>query len=230
VIDIHSHIIFNVDDGSESFDETLKMLEEAKSVGVETVFATPHFMDHVLNPEKTMNNFRMLLDKACEIGVDVKLGFEVILHPLLLKRIEIAEQHTMNETEYILVEFPFNSSFDLSRKVLSQIQKRGLIPIIAHPERIEVLMKKRRLIRELKESGCLIQVNAGSITGFYGEKARTVVQQIIEDKLADFVASDAHKTGYYDRYLKGFHMVAGWTDEEYAENLFKTNAQRLLSN
>jgi len=230
VIDIHSHIIFNVDDGSESFDETLKMLEEAKSVGVETVFATPHFMDHVLNPDKTMNNFKMLLDKACEIGVDVKLGFEVILHPLLLKRIEIAEQHTMNETEYILVEFPFNSSFDLSRKVLSQIQKRGLIPIIAHPERIEVLMKKRRLIRELKESGCLIQVNAGSITGFYGEKARTVVQQIIEDKLADFIASDAHKTGYYDRYLKSFHMVAGWTDEEYAENLFKTNAQRLLSN
>ncbi|HHV96819.1 MAG TPA: hypothetical protein GXX37_10180 [Clostridiaceae bacterium] len=228
MIDIHSHIVFGVDDGSESLEETLKMLEEAKNAGVETVFATPHFMDHVLNPDKTFDNFRVVLNKASELGVDIKLGFEVVLHPLLLRGIEIAKRHTMNKTEYILVEFPFNSSFEFSKRVLAQIRQKGLIPIVAHPERIETFIKKRGLIRELKESGCLIQVNAGSITGYYGEKARLIARKIVEEKTADFIASDAHKTGYYNRYLESYHIITGWTDEDYAQRLFKINARKLI--
>lgn len=228
MIDIHSHIIFDVDDGSESLDESLKMIEEAKSVGVKTIIATPHFMNHVLDPDRTTNNFRALIDKVSGLGVDIKMGYEVVLNPLLLQGIRIVEQHTLNNSDYILVEFPFSSSFELSRNVLEQIQQKGLIPIIAHPERIETFMKKRRLIRDIKDKGCLLQVNAGSIEGYYGEKTRAVAKHIIEEKLADFVASDAHRPRYYDRYRRAFHKVAKWTDEEYAHKLFHINAQVLL--
>lgn len=230
MIDIHSHVIFDVDDGSRNIDESLRMIAEAKNVGIGTVIATPHFLDHVLNPDKTMKNLKILLEHANDTGVEIKLGYEVVLHPLMLKGTGIVKQYTMNKTEYVLVEFPFNTSFELSCKVLAQIQQNGLIPIVAHPERIETLIKKRRLIRRLKDSGCLLQVNAGSITGYYGEKSKTVALRIIEKKLADFVASDAHKPEYYERYINAFNKVTELTDGEYAQKLFETNAQRLLGN
>ena len=229
MIDIHSHIIFDVDDGAVNLDESLKMITEAKNAGIKTIITTPHFMDHVLSPDKTLKNLDILIEKSKDIGIDIKLGYEVILHPLLLKGIDIVEKHTLNKTKYILVEFPFSSSVEQSFTVLSKIQLMKLKPVIAHPERIDAFIKKKQMINNLKDRGCLLQVNAGSIVGYYGERSKIFAKQIIKDRLADFVASDAHKPEYYSqRYIGAFQKVTKWTDEEYAQKLFYLNAQKLL--
>ena len=202
MVDIHSHIIFGVDDGSPNIDESLRMITEARNIGVKTIIATPHFMEHVLNPNRTMENFKILLDKTKDIDIDIKMGYEVILHPLLMKGIEIVEKHTLNKSEYILVEFPFNSSVVQSFNVLSKIQMKKLKPIIAHPERIEAFLKKKQLVDDLKYRGCLLEVNAGSIMGYYGERAKAMSKQMIKSRMIDFVASDAHKPEYYKRYFR----------------------------
>jgi len=229
VIDIHSHVIFDIDDGSKDLEESLKMMSDAEKAGVKTIIATPHFREHVLSPDKTFENLQILKEKSRDLGVDIRIGFEIILHPMLLQGEDIIEKHTIEGTRFILIEFPFTGFFNQSFTLLTKLQFRKLKPIIAHPERIEAFYKNRDIIVDLKGKGCLLQVNAGSIVGYYGERARTFAKCIIKSRMADFVASDAHKPQYYlPMYKSAFSKVIKWTDNEYAEKLFTKNGEAIF--
>jgi protein-tyrosine phosphatase len=228
VIDIHSHILFGIDDGARNIDESIRMIHAAAKEGIKVIIATPHFHEHILRPEKTYENFRTLSEKTKDLGVDLKLGFEIALNPLLTDAVFLINDHSLNETEYILVEYPYFTFNQRSCKLLDSFQKNRFKPIIAHPERNGWGLRNRRIINEIKESGCLIQVSIGSIIGAYGKSARRAAKYIIKRKIADFVASDAHREGFYSWYGKAWQNVAKWVNEDYANKLFFENGKIIL--
>lgn len=229
LIDIHSHIIYGVDDGSKNIDESIKMLHLASKIGIKVIVATPHFHEHILNPEKTYNNFYILQEKAKNTGIDLKMGFEITLNPILLNAINLVIKHTINETQYILVDFPGFTFHQQSRELLKLLQKNRLKPIVAHPERNKWNSQNRKIINEIKDSGCLIQVNAGSIMGLYGKTAKKAAGYLLRKNIVDIVASDAHEVKYYSWYEKARQVVIKWTDEEYTHKIFSEQPKILVN-
>ncbi len=229
MIDIHSHTLFGIDDGARDIDESIRMVHAAAKEGIKVIIATPHFHEHILTPEKTYENFMTLSEKTKDTGVDLKLGFEIALNPLLKDAINLINNHSLNETQYILVEFPYFTFSQHSYKLLDLLQKNGFKPIIAHPERNGRGLRNRKIINEIKESGSLIQVNVGSIVGAYGKSARSTAKYIIKRKIADFAASDAHRESFYSWYGKAWQDVAKWVNEDYANKLFFENGKIILN-
>ena len=231
MIDIHSHLIFDVDDGPKTLDESLRMVCEAEEAGVKTIIATPHFREHMEGFEKVIENFQKLAHKASDSGVAIKLGCEVMLNPLILKNIDDRTKLCLDNSDYMLFEFPPGLIPSQGHDVIYRLQLEGIVPIIAHPERNICFLKDSGLLLEFIERGCLVQVDAGSIIGIYGKKIRDFSKSLIELNLTQFVASDAHTPhGYSDCYVKAYQTVSLWVGEEKANVLFAGNAATILDN
>lgn len=229
MVDIHSHVLFGVDDGAIDIEESLQMLKAAEKAGVRAVVATPHLREHVLDPEKTYRNYNILAERMDDININMCLGFEIMLNPALEKAPDIISRHDMCGTGYLLVEIPYLNYMEQTLKMLDiLIWQHNFKMIIAHPERLGSDIKSKKTVSRLKEMGFLIQVNTGSIVGFYGERTRNMVKHIVRNRMADFVASDAHRAINYSWYEQAYASVVKWSDESYAERLFRENGRMLL--
>jgi protein-tyrosine phosphatase len=228
VIDIHSHIIFGVDDGARDIDESIKMIEAAIKEGIHSIIATPHFHNHILDTNTTHDNFRALVERTKDMEVNLGLGFEITLNPLIKNAISLIKNHKLNKTEYILVESPYFIFNEKSFDLLDLLSINGFKLIIAHPERNLGYLKNKKLFQKIKESGYFIQVNVGSLTGFYGKKVKKVAKYLIKHRLVDFVASDAHREKFYQWYKIAWENTVLWSDKNYAHSLFFENGKILF--
>jgi protein-tyrosine phosphatase len=193
MIDIHSHILPGLDDGSKSWDMTLEMCRLAIGDGITHVVATPHAddtyaysHDHVCDLVTELRN-KIGDQLAFSVGCDFHLSYEniedAIAHP---RRYTIADSH------YLLVEF---SDYGIPPQVsesLLRLEAAGMIPIITHPERNAILQRRPERVREWAESGCLVQVTASAVTGRWGDTARRVAIWLLENGAVHVLASDAH--------------------------------------
>lgn len=198
MFDIHCHIIYGVDDGSQTLDESVRMAEIAGMSGTRGIVATPH--TNVPGAEKNYWS-RELLDKVKaireelrkrHINIKIFCGQEIFCTRDTVELLKSGELITLNNTKYPLVEFGF---YEQARSVLSIVSKlvaEGYTPIIAHPERYEFIHEDFHLAQKLKRMGCLLQVNKGSILGNLGESTMETANRMLETHLADIVASDAH--------------------------------------
>lgn len=230
--DIHSHIVFSVDDGAVDLDQTHEMLVEAAESGVKTIFATPHFADVILDPKRVVANMDETRRLADGMGIKILEGCEIYLELLLMDKIHLLRRFTYTNSRYLLCEFPFTGTSFSERKnleLLDNIRFSGLKPIIAHPERTPYFMKKPRRLAGLLDKGYLIQVNAGSILGIYGTKTKSLAIKMINDEMVDFVASDAHRPGQYRHFARAYDKVAQLKGINYADAIFKINQEILLA-
>lgn len=195
-IDIHSHILPGMDDGSQDMEETLEMLRIAQEEGITHIIATPHYKSGRFRADAA--NLRNVLDevrqRAREQGIHIKLyaGNEIYYHSDLEERLESGRLCTMNGTDYVLVEFSPFEDYLYIRNAVYNLLGMGYVPILAHVERYACLCKKREHVRELKSMGCAIQVNAGSIIGDTGWKAARFVKRLLKEELVDYLGTDAH--------------------------------------
>jgi protein-tyrosine phosphatase len=202
MIDFHNHLIPGVDDGAASVAEAREGLAAFAADGVETVVATPHFdASLTLRPERARNLDRLdrgLAELRALAGsefprVRIERGVELLLdHPspdLSDDRLRLAG------TSFVLVEFPFMSIPPHSALAIGSIRSSGWKPIIAHPERYSNLGSTLQMVESWRDAGALIQVNAGSLVGRYGKRARATVWQILYHGLADYLCSDYHSRG-----------------------------------
>lgn len=229
MIDIHSHLIFGVDDGPTRIDESLNMAAEAKKVGIDTIIATPHFQKFIYETDKIMDNFLELKYRISNLGMNLLLGYEVFINPLFTDRVEAEAGLTLGGSRYILFELPYNIPPEAGYEILLKLQKKGIIPIIAHPERNRNFLKNYDSFLRMIALGCLVQVDAASILGVYGNNSKRFVRHLLEADLVDFVASDAHcpedyKNWYLQAYLE-FSRLAG---TERTEKFFSLNAENIL--
>ncbi|UOE93877.1 CpsB/CapC family capsule biosynthesis tyrosine phosphatase [Alkalihalobacillus sp. LMS39] len=197
MIDIHCHILPGLDDGPKTEDESIMMVKKAAEEGITTIIATPHHHhpsfenpgDRVLDAVEKLNK-RI---KAEQININILPGQEVRITGGMAEDIDSGEVITLaNGGTYLFIEFPSNHVPRFASSLIYQLQVKGIIPIIVHPERNKELMEKPELLYEFVKNGVLTQVTSSSITGHFGKKIKQFSEQIIEANLTHFVASDAH--------------------------------------
>lgn len=231
MIDIHSHIIFGMDDGSPTLEESIKMLQQAQKLGITTIFATPHYQENIFELESMEHNFLKVVEKAFEYGITLKMGSEVYINPFVDKLVQEKKVLLLNRAGYILLELPYEAIPLYTYETIYKLQLQRLSVIIAHPERNMNLLKDFSIYVNLLERGCLMQVDVGSIVGAYGKAVEEYSKKLIKLKLVHFVASDAHCGKDYEQwYLKAFRRVCKWVGTEYANKLFIYNPQLILDN
>lgn len=199
MIDIHCHLLPNIDDGPSSWEESLEMARIASQDGIRTTIATPHWILGTKwepNPDEIKKKVDELNNKLKEneIPLNVLPGMEVGISENLPKLVSSGEVLTLGESRYLLIEIPFVSIPRGIEEIIFNLKDIGIRPVLAHPERNEELQKNPKKILELTGTGASIQVTSGSLCGNFGEKAKRCVIQFAKDGVIDAVASDAHST------------------------------------
>ena len=200
--DIHAHIIFGVDDGSDSLKTSLKLIEMEYKDGIRDIIATPHFgvRNMEYDPKLAEANFKILQDEVGKSYHDLKLyqGNEIFILPGFADGLSDGMSKTLNGTKYVLIEFPFEADFGLIYHEIRRILVAGYIPILAHAERYINAYKNVKGLTELKNQGCLIQINSDTIADIKIKNGKThgrfdkLIYELLTRDLVDFVATDIH--------------------------------------
>jgi len=235
MIDIHSHILPGVDDGAQTLDESLEMAKLAVEDGIEKMVATPHlFRGNSLHKNfDTINSVKNKLAEALEennISLQLFTGAEVhISHNLLDEIKQHRENLVINNSSYLIVEFPSDHIFSGVKQLFFDLMSEGLIPIIAHPERNSVFRRSPELLFDLVQMGGLCQVNSGSFAGLYGTRAQEAAIQFLKLNFVHFMGSDCHNTkASKPKISASFKAVASIIGEERAKALVKDNPAAVL--
>ena len=198
MIDIHSHIINEIDDGSKSIEMTITMLKKAEISGTKSIVATPHFMRGRFDVEysEVLKRVEELKKVAADNNIDINIyaGQEVYYSSNLMEYFNDKCIGTINGSRYMLIELPM-LEFNLDEVIdtIYELQIRKIVPIIAHPERYKQFIKKPSMINALIKEGMLFQLNAGSITGNFGKDVKKTAQKFLEHNVYSFIGSDAHR-------------------------------------
>ena len=235
MVDIHSHILPGVDDGSQSMDTSIEMLLLSAGSGVDSVVATPHCnipgeYDNYAGPDMD-RLWERLVREAQRANVNVRLyrGMEVFATPELPELLRDRQVWTINDTRYFLTEFSFGEDPEFCRKVLDRCLQDGFCPVIAHPERYLFVQDDPQIAFDWCVSGCALQLNKGSFLGRFGPGPRITAERLVEHGLAACVASDAHSA-----YQRSTHFgeirnyILDVFGEGYMELLLNENPGRIL--
>ena len=240
MIDIHSHIIFGVDDGAKDESSTLELLRDSYNQGVRTIIATPHRRKKMFETDINIiyQNFEETRELAKKVADDlvVHLGSEIYYQEGELKNIEEKKYPTLANTDYILIEFNYGISYRELNQVLRNILLLGLTPIVAHIERYDCLAEDLGRVEELVDIGCLMQVNTSSVLKpkLFGDKRKIYKKRArayLDMNVVAFIASDMHDIERRPSYMKqAYDIVLEKYGKNRANRLFKTNAKKLLNN
>lgn len=225
MIDIHSHVLPFVDDGANGYEESLSMLKQFINIGVTDVFLTPHVesASTKANRSKQIEYFNKLQKRVLEedLNINIYLGAEVRYR--FNTKLDYKE-YTLGNSNYILIEF--SSRETEAEEIVYNLKRKGFIPIIAHAERYPFEYKH---YHQLKNSGALIQVNASSVLGRKGRKTKKLIYKLFEDKLVDFVASDAHGSIFRRSLMdRAYKVLSKHIDKKYLEAVFYSNAKKII--
>ncbi|BDC49095.1 tyrosine protein phosphatase [Bryobacterales bacterium F-183] len=229
MIDIHSHIIYGVDDGSKDLETSLEMLRMAWDNGTTDIVATPHAnSEFTYDPYLIKGRVEQLRVHCGEIRIHTGCDFH-----LSLENVEDAFQnptkYTVNGLQYLLVEFPDGALIPNIDSVFDQFLSMGVIPIITHPERNWMIQSNRPKFNAWVNQGALVQVTGGSLTGRFGKNAKKFAEDLLDDGMCHFIASDAHDTR--DRHPKlrnAREIVTQKWGADTAEALFEANGRAVI--
>lgn len=197
MIDIHTHVLPGIDDGSESLEVSVHILEKMASLGFKYVVATPHYItgsSFKCNNEKKTSLIKELQKELDDKGIDITifLGNEVYIDHEILSLIDKNEIAVINGNKYLLIELPRNGKINDLNELIFTLRTRDIVPIIAHPERYICLQEDTSLVDEIVEHGALLQVNFESINGKYGKDTKKLALYLLKHKKLHFLASDIH--------------------------------------
>ena len=198
MIDMHCHILFGIDDGCKTIDESLETIKNMKSLGFNSLVLTPHYIkgaNYNCNNKMKKERLELLKDELNKRNIEMNLflGNEVYINEDINNLVIRKEIRTLNNTRYILIELPFNSRLNGLDDYLYELRLKGYKVIIAHPERYRYFQDDYKLASELYSSGVLFQCNYGSIVGQYGTDSMKLVKHLLKENMLDFICSDVHK-------------------------------------
>lgn len=235
MVDIHSHLIPNVDDGSKSVEETFMLIKEADRAGITDIILTPHYI--VNSYEQNANTLILLKDKLQQIldkdkiNVKLHIGMEVYITDNLIDLLKQNKLLTLANSKYLLMELPLNTHVQYEDIIIFKLIENNIVPIIAHPERYKFIQENPDKVEELIESGCLMQSNIGSILGIYGNHAKQTVKYLLKKDLIHFLGTDTHrKDTIYPLLKKATKKIEKIIGKEKTEELIKINPQKILNN
>ena len=196
LIDIHTHILYGVDDGAKTLSDSMGLLDEEREQGVDKVILTPHYGPKFGHPDpnRLKENFELICEKAKKYyqEIELYLGSELYYQENTISDLEQGKALTMNGTRYVLVEFGITDPFSYIYRAIQNFVYAGYIPIIAHVERYEAVFGNIGNLVKLVEAGAYIQINAESLIGGIFDKRTSFCKKITKEGLVHFLGSDCH--------------------------------------
>lgn len=235
MIDLHCHILPGVDDGAVSEEESCMMAQMAADSGVTAIAATPHCnipgqRNNYLSNDLRDRFLRMArLIKEQKIPIRLHTGSEVFVTPEVPQLLREKKLLTLAGSRYLMVEFAFDESIVFAERMLDAIQREGLIPVVAHPERYYFVQEDPNSLRRWVRKGIVLQLNKGSLLGAFGRSARRVACWCLEAGCVHLIGSDAHSPYKRTPQLSdAWDFVSAYTTPEIADFLLKENTERIL--
>lgn len=235
MFDVHCHILPMVDDGSSSIEESLAMIKLAYEDGIRGIVATPH-KNHPIDfkPKFTVEeSYEMLRNKVNKLYPDFNLvlGSELYVTEACFSILKnIAKTHTINNTNYILIEFERDVTFQFIEEVVHELKVMGLLPIIAHVEMYDIFLNNSENVYILRNQGAYIQLTAASITGKRGKKREDFCQKLLKLGAVDTIVTDAHSLNRRRPLLKeSYEFVVELIGQDCAEKIYSKNPGDIIA-
>lgn len=232
-VDIHCHLIPGIDDGPDTWPQSLEMAKIALADGIDTIIATPHQMgNHVENRGQTIRQRVMELQQRLsdqQLPLRILPGADVRIEPNLVEEIQRGNVLTLaDHRKHVLLELPHEIYFPLE-PVLDQLRRAGITGILSHPERNRGLLEQPQLVPALVDYGCLMQITADSLLGTFGSTVRRMSESLLAKGCVHFLASDAHGVkSRKPRLHAAYQRVAELAGAETAIRLCHTNPQAVV--
>ena len=214
MIDMHNHILYGIDDGCKTIEESIETIKNMKKIGFNSIVLTPHYIEDSsfnANNNLKLQRLEILKEELLKNNIDVNLflGNEIFINESINELIINKEIRSINNTRYILIELPFNNQILNLDDYLYELKLKGYKIIIAHPERYTYFKDNYEEARKLYDSGVLFQVNYGSIIGQYGSSSLKLVKKLLKDDMVDFISTDIHKpsSSLFDKFDDIKHKI-----------------------
>lgn len=235
MIDTHAHILPSIDDGPETIEDAVEICKVAANDGIKKIVATPHTKDGVYEAKsdeilKTVDVLNLKL-KESQVDIEILPGAEVHIHEGLVENVKSGEVLTMNNGgKFVLFELPFVFIPPGTDKFVFNLKANGIVPIIAHAERIAAFQKNPELVGQLVNIGALVQVNAPGVTGKAGPKEKKCIELFLKNRWVHFIASDLHSLkGRPPLLSRAVECAAAIIGEEDARALVCHNPEQIIN-
>jgi len=232
MIDIHSHILPGIDDGPDRLSQSVNFVTQAYSQGVTAIFATPHSMDGVYQatPRDIISKCSLLTTelKKNNIPVQILPGSEIRLTHDTVSLYDQDRLMTLNNKgTHILLELPPLFITEGVLHIIRKLTQRGVVTIIAHPERNPSIIKNLNTLSKLIYEGALMQITATSLTGGFGKRAMKICEQMLDNDAVSFIGSDIHPGRSY-RMLDAYNKTLKIAGEKTADTIFLKNPREIM--
>lgn len=213
VVDFHNHVLFGIDDGAKTLDDSVMMLRSFADLGIKKVIASPHSMaDGYINSNEKILQVRDVVREAIKKnGIDIQFdaAAEYYMDELFMEKLERKDLLTIGKN-YVLMELSYLSKPTNTGDAVYKLQVSGYNLILAHPERYPYYYEDSFAhYRDFKDRGVYFQINLGSLVGKYGGQARYTAEKMIDEGMVEFVSSDLHTLAQFEMLrecLKSKHL------------------------
>ena len=232
--DIHNHLLFGIDDGSKTIEESISILRDMEKCGYKNIILTPHFIpDSKYNNPRSDNLQRMaMLQKELDnnnINIKLYLGNEIFIDTEIIENINRGLISPLNNTHYLLIELPMTGIYEDYKDIFRDLIDNGYKVILAHPERYVSFQNDFNKVYELEKMGVYFQSNLDSIIGGYGENAEKTIKRLLKEKKIAFLATDIHhKKHDYTKWERAKKMALKYLNEKEFDIITNYNPSQLL--
>lgn len=221
-IDIHSHLLPDIDDGAKNFTDSLRLTHALQKIGITQIITTPHIIQHVwenTHEQITANrNNTVLKLKENNIDIPFQAAAEYLMDDQFVKLFQSQQLLTLKDN-YVLVEMSYINAPIQLYSILFDLQVAGYIPVLAHPERYLFYHKSFNEYEKLKKAGCLFQLNLLAVVGYYGESIAKIAEQLLQRGMYDYVGSDVH----HDNHIAAFNQQIKLKDSSPLNEVIENN-------
>ena len=234
LIDIHTHILFDVDDGPRTEEESLQMLKQAVKEGITEIISTshalkPHYDVSYATVETQLKYLSKLIDHN-DIPLTLHSGHEVRLNDKLDNLLNHKQIHVLANSNYVLIELPSNAVPIYTKDMIITLKSAGYTPIIAHPERNRAIAEQPRKLEQLIRAGAFAQITAGSLAGHFGKAVQKLSLELVRANYVHTFGSDAHNlTTRPFLFLKGLSYLEKKKELDAVDILLENNC-RIIKN
>ncbi len=226
MIDLHSHVLHNIDDGSTSIEESRDIVINAINAGITDIFVTPHFIkDSIYDVKLTERTikFNQLKAYVSDLNINLHLANEVYLDEGL-----DYEELSFLSTKYLLMELPVRNKINNLTEIIFNLNVKGIKVVIAHPERYEYVQSDIHYLDPLIEMGVIFQGNVGSLFGYYGNNVKKTMYKLIDGCYIQLLGSDCHRRTH--NTYKYYNDLKNVLSSEAINVLTVLNPSKILNN